>query len=156
PANINAFTKRSVAALAGQGLVAAARDTYPHDGVTHSYVLGFAEVEVDVETGVYKVLDYLAVGDVGTVLHPRTLGAQLMGGSLQGIGHAMSQKWVYDRQYGVALAKRFYQTRPPTILDAPAKMQWAAVDIPDPETPTGVRGVGEPPVGAGFGAVLSA
>jgi CO/xanthine dehydrogenase Mo-binding subunit len=54
------------------------------------------------------------------------------------------------------LAKRFHHTRPPTILDAPLNMQWAAVDIPDPETPVGVRGVGEPPVGAGFGAVLNA
>jgi CO/xanthine dehydrogenase Mo-binding subunit len=156
PENINAFTKRSVAQLAGQGLVVAARDTYPRDGVTHSYVVGFAEVEVDVETGKYHVLDYLAVGDVGTVLHPHSLGGQLLGGSLQGIGHAMSQKWVYDQHYGVALAKRFYQTRPPSILDAPTNMQWAAVDLPDPGNPVGVRGVGEPPVGAGFTAVLNA
>jgi xanthine dehydrogenase molybdenum-binding subunit len=156
PENVNAFTKRSVAALAGQGLLAVARDTYPRDGVSNSYVAGFAEVEVDLETGHYHVLDYLAVADVGTVLHPRSLGGQIMGGSLQGIGHAMSQKWVYDQQYGVPLAKRFYQTRPATILDAPARMEWAALDIPDPETPVGVRGVGEPPVGAGFAAVLNA
>jgi xanthine dehydrogenase molybdenum-binding subunit len=156
PEEINAFTKKSVVALAGQGLVAAARDTYKRDGSSYSTVVGFAEVEVDVETGQYKVLDYLAVGDVGTVLHPRALGAQLLGGSLQGIGHAMTYKWVYDQHYGVALAKRFYQMRPMSILDAPANMAWAAVDIPDPETPVGVRGVGEPPVGAGLGAVLSA
>jgi CO/xanthine dehydrogenase Mo-binding subunit len=35
-------------------------------------------------------------------------------------------------------------------------MRWAAVEIPDPETPVGARGVGEPPVGAGFAAVLNA
>jgi CO/xanthine dehydrogenase Mo-binding subunit len=35
-------------------------------------------------------------------------------------------------------------------------MQYAALDIPDPETPVGARGVGEPPVGAGVGAVLAA
>ena len=51
PANVNRMTKASVAALAGQGLVAAARDTYPHDGATYSYVASFAEVQVDVETG---------------------------------------------------------------------------------------------------------
>jgi xanthine dehydrogenase molybdenum-binding subunit len=156
PENVNAFTKRSVAALAGQGLLAVARDTYPRDGISNSYVAGFAEVEVDLETGQYHVVDYLAVADVGTVLHPRSLGAQVMGGSLQGIGHTMSQKWVYDQHYGVPLAKRFYQTRPATILDAPARMEWAAVDIPDPETPVGVRGVGEPPVGAGMAAVANA
>ena len=71
-----------------------------------------------------------------------------------GIGHALRQKWVYDQHYGVPLAKRFYQNKPPTILDAPANMQWDALDIPDPETPVGARGIGEPPVAAGFGAVL--
>jgi CO/xanthine dehydrogenase Mo-binding subunit len=156
PENVNAFTKRSVAALAGQGLVAVARDSYPRDGATHSYVVSFAEVEVDVETGHYQLLDYLAVADVGTVLHPKVLGGQVMGGSLQGMGHAMSQKWVYDQHYGVPLAKRFHYSKPPSILDAPAKMQWAALDLPDPETPVGVRGVGEPPVGAGFSVVLNA
>jgi CO/xanthine dehydrogenase Mo-binding subunit len=156
PDDVNTYTKQSVTALAGQGLVGVARDTYRHDGQTQSYVVGFAEVEVDVETGKYQVLDYLAVGDVGTVLHPRVLGGQLLGGSLQGMGHAMSQKWVYDQRYGLPLAKRFHHTRPPTILDAPLNMRWAALDIPDPETPVGVRGVGEAPVGAGFGAVLNA
>ena len=126
-----------------------ARDTYPHDGATHSFVAGFAEVEVDVETGKYHILDYLAVADVGTVIHPRALGGQVLGRSMLGIGHAIGQKWVYDQHYGVPLAKRFYQNKPPTILDAPAKMQWAALDIPDPETPVGARGIGEPPVAAG-------
>jgi xanthine dehydrogenase molybdenum-binding subunit len=35
-------------------------------------------------------------------------------------------------------------------------MQWAALDIPDPETPVGARGIGEPPVGGGCGAILNA
>lgn len=156
PEDVNEFTKRSIAALAGQGLLAAARDAYPRDGSTHSYVVAFAEVEVDVETGQYHVLDYLAVADVGTIIHPRGLGGQILGGSLQGMGHATSMKWVYDQHYGVPLAKRFYQNRPMSILDAPTRMQWAALDIPDPETPVGARGVGEPPVGAGFSVVLNA
>ena len=54
------------------------------------------------------------------------------------------------------LATRFHHTKPLTILDVPVGMKHAAVDIPDPETPVGARGVGEPPVGAGFGAVLAA
>ena len=44
----------------------------------------------------------------------------------------------------------------PTILDAPRSYEFAALDIPDPETPVGARGIGEPPVGAGMGAVLNA
>ncbi|HEX4347118.1 MAG TPA: xanthine dehydrogenase family protein molybdopterin-binding subunit [Vicinamibacterales bacterium] len=156
PTDINAFTVRSATALAGQGLMAVARDNYKHDGQTLSYVAGFAEVEVDVETGKYDLLDYLAVADVGTVIHPRTLGGQVLGRSMLGIGHAIGQKWVYDQHYGVPLAKRFYQNKPPTILDAPQHMAWDAVNRPDPETPVGARGIGEPPVGAGCNAILNA
>src|SRR2546429_696332 len=156
PANINAFTKRSATALAGQGLMGVARDTYKHDGNSLSFVASFAEVEVDVETGVYHIVDFLAVADVGTVIHPAALGGQILGRSMLGIAHAIGQKWVYDQHYGVALAKRFHYNKPPTILDAPMKMAWAALDIPDPETPVGARGIGEPPVAAGCCAVLNA
>ncbi len=156
PTDINAVTKASATALAGQGLMGVARDNYPRDGQSKSYVAGFAEVEVDVETGKYVVLDFLAVADVGRVIHPRNLGGQTLGGIMLGLGHAVSQKWVYDQHYGVPLAKRFHYNKPPTILDAPQKMQWAALDIPDPETPVGARGVGESPVGAGFSAVMNA
>jgi CO/xanthine dehydrogenase Mo-binding subunit len=156
PDEINNFTKTSAKALAGQGLMAVAKDTYPRDGQSQSYVVGFAEVEVDTETGVVTVLDYAAVGDVGTILNPRGLKGQLFGGSMLGLGHAKTQRWAYDQHYGVALARRFYQNKPPTILDAPQAFVGDAVDIPDPETPTGVRGVGEPPVGAGYGAIMNA
>jgi xanthine dehydrogenase molybdenum-binding subunit len=156
PDNINAFTKTSATALAGQGLMGVARDTYPRDGSTHSFVSAFAEVEVDVETGNYHIVDYVAVADVGTVIHPRSLGGQVLGRSMLGIGHAIGQHWVYDQHYGLPLAKRFHQNKPPTILDAPQKMTWDAVNIADPETPVGARGIGEPPVAAGCCAVLNA
>ncbi|HZR26596.1 MAG TPA: molybdopterin cofactor-binding domain-containing protein, partial [Vicinamibacterales bacterium] len=156
PENINAFTKTSATALAGQGLMGVARDTYPRDGVTHSYVTAFAEVEVDTETGKYHIVDYLAVADVGTVIHPHALGGQVMGRSMLGIAHAIGHHWIYDQHYGLPLAKRFYQNKPPTILDAPQKMAWDAVNLPDPETPVGARGIGEPPVAAGCCAVLNA
>jgi CO/xanthine dehydrogenase Mo-binding subunit len=156
PADINAMTKASATALAGQGLMGVARDTYGRDGTSKSYVAGFAEVEVDVETGKFTILDFLAVADVGTVIHPRNLGGQTLGGIMLGVGHAIGQKWVYDQHYGVPLAKRFHYNKPPTILDAPQNMQWAALDIPDPETPVGARGVGEAPVGAGCTAVMNA
>jgi xanthine dehydrogenase molybdenum-binding subunit len=156
PADLNRMTKASVAALAGQGLVAAARDAYPHDGVTHSYVASFAEVEVDVETGKYGIVDFLAYADVGTVIHPHALGGQVLGRSTLGIGHAIGQKWVFDPRYGIMVSTRFYQNKPPTILDVPVDMQWGALDIPDPETPVGARGIGEPPVGGGCCAILNA
>jgi xanthine dehydrogenase molybdenum-binding subunit len=156
PKEINKFTVASANALAGQGLMAVAKDVYPRDGVTHSYVATFAEVEVDLETGQYHIVDFLAYADVGTVIHPNALGGQILGRSILGIGHAIGQKWVYDQHYGLPVAKRFHHTKPPTILDVPQKMQWAAVGIPDPETPIGARGIGEPPVGGGCAAILNA
>jgi xanthine dehydrogenase molybdenum-binding subunit len=154
--DLNKATKTSIAALAGQGLVAAARDTYPRDGVTHSFVASFAEVEVDVETGHYHIVDFLAYADVGSVIHPNALGGQILGRSTLGIGHAISQKWVMDPHYGIMVSRRFHHTKPPTIMDIPVDMQWEALDIPDPETPVGARGVGEPPVGGGCAAILNA
>src|SRR3984885_3499857 len=68
-ADLNKRTKASAAALAGQGLLAAAMDNYPRDGATFSYVASFAEVEVDVDTGKYNVVDFLAYADVGSVIH---------------------------------------------------------------------------------------
>ena len=156
PDDVNKFTKASIAAVAGQGLVAAAKDKYPRDGQTFSYVASFAEVEVDVETGKYEIIDFLAVADVGTVIHPKSLSGQILGRSMLGIGHAIGQKWVFDPHYGHTISLRFYHTKPPTILDVPVNMQWAALDIPDPETPVGARGIGEPPVGGGCGAILNA
>jgi len=156
PPDVHKLTKQSVAKLQGHGLVVSAKDKYPRDGDTYSYVASFAEVEVDVETGKYYLTDFLAYADVGTVLHPRSLGGQVLGRSILGIAHAIGQKWVLDPQYGITVAKRFYQNKPPTILDVPVDMQWEALDIPDPETPVGSRGIGEPPVGGGCAAVLNA
>ena len=154
--NLNAVTVTSARALAGQGLVAAARDTYAHEGSTWSFVVGFALVELDVETGQIDLKEYTAVTDCGTVVHPRSLAAQLHGGAVQGFGIARSQKWVFDPQWGVSFAKRFYTARPPGILDVPLEMKWGAVNKPDPQTPVGAKGIGEPPVGAGSAAVASA
>ena len=154
--DVNRYTKQAAAALAGQGFVASARDKYPRDGQTHSYVASFAEVEVDLETGKYHIVDFMTYADVGTVLHPRALGGQVLGRSVLGIGHAIGQKWVMDPAYGATLSRRFHHSKPPTILDLPSNMKWAAVDLPDPETPVGSRGIGEPPVGGGFAAVLNA
>jgi len=154
--DLNAMTKRAAAMHAGVGLMGVAKDNYPRNGTTYSFVIGFAEVEVDVETGKVTLVDYLGVGDVGTVVNPRSLLAQIKGGSCLGIAHALQQKWVFDQKYGLMVSRRFHYTKPLTILDIPASMQADAVNLPDPETPVGARGVGEPPVGAGYGAVLNA
>ena len=101
-------------------------------------------------------LDYTAIGDSGTIIHPRAYGGQLLGRSVLGMSHALSLKTVYDQHYGLSMTQRFYQSRPPTLLDVPRNMQWEALNIPDPETPVGARGIGEPPVAAGACAILNA
>jgi len=157
PADIHAMTKASATALAGLGVMGVAKDTYPHDGSTHSFVIGFAEVEVDVETGALRLVDYTAIADVGTVVNPRSLSGQLLGGGCMGIGHALTQRWTFDPHYGMPVTRRFHHVRPLTILDVPPDgMHTEALDIRDPDGPVGARGVGEPPVGAGAGAVLAA
>jgi xanthine dehydrogenase molybdenum-binding subunit len=153
---VHPYTRQSVAAHAGEGLVASAKDDYPHDGNSFSFLACFAEVETDLETGKYYITDYLGYADVGTVLHPAALGGQVLGRSTLGIGHAIGQKWVIDPQYGVTVAERFYTNRPPTILDVPVDMKWNALNIPDPETPVGARGCGEPPVGGGCASITNA
>ena len=156
PEDINPYTAKSATNLAGEGLMGVARDNFGRDGDTYTFVIGFAEVEVDVETGHVRVVDYASAADCGVILHPRSLGAQINGGSIQGFGHAMKQRWVYDQHWGLPVAKRFYSSKPPTILDVPLHMKWGALDIPDPQTPVGAKGIGEPPQGSGAGAVLSA
>jgi CO/xanthine dehydrogenase Mo-binding subunit len=156
PEDIHPSTKAAATALAGLGLMGVAKDVYPRDGTTYSFVAGFAEVEVDLETGKPTLIEYLGTADIGTVINPRSMEAQVAGGSCLGIGHALFQKWAHDPQYGAALAKRFHHTKPLTILDIPTVLSAMAVELPDPETPVGARGVGEPPVGAAYGAVMNA
>jgi CO/xanthine dehydrogenase Mo-binding subunit len=156
PKEINAMTRSAATASAGLGLMGVARDNLPRDGQTYSFMAGFTEVEVDVETGVYQVIDYLGVADVGTVLHPRNLGGQIHGGGVQGMGHVLAQRLVYDKHYGAGLAKRLHHNKPPTILDIPRSMSWAAVGTPDPTNPIGAKGIGEPSVGAGGASLLCA
>jgi CO/xanthine dehydrogenase Mo-binding subunit len=153
---LHQMTRASALALAGQGLMGVAKDEFPHQGQIFSFIAAFAEVEVDTDTGAHKILEYLPVADVGTVLHPRSLGAQLHGGGIQGFGHAFSQNIVYEPHYGKLVSRRFYQNRPPTILDVPRSMEWEALNIPDPQSPVGAKGVGEVAALAGSAAVLCA
>ena len=158
PDDINPMTVSSATALAGVGVMGVAKDNYQSGGRVQSYCIGFAEVEIDTETGSMNLKDYRVATDCGTVINPRTLAAQLHGGGIQGFSEALGRKWIYDRRWGLQVSKRFYSNRPPTLLDVPNKqeMEWVAANLPDPFTPVGARGVGEPSHGAGAGAVLCA
>ncbi len=154
--DMNPMTKASVAALAGTGLVGAARDNLPITGSPAAFVVGMAEVELDVETGQFEILDYLAVADCGTVIHPQGLATQIKGGAVMGIGMATLERHIYDPQNGLPGSVGLYQAKPASYLDVPAVMQSHAVDQPDPQSPLGTKGVGEPVMGAASAAVLCA
>src|SRR6201988_2504627 len=133
-----------------------AKDEFPQRGDIYSFIAAFAEVEVDTDTGEHRIVEYLPVGDVGTVLHPPSLGAQPHGGAIQGFGHALTQNIVYEPRYGKLLSRRFHHNKPPTILDIPLEMGWEAVNIPETSNPVGAKGVGEVAGLAGSAAVLCA
>ena len=158
PEDINGMTTASATALAGQGLMGVAKDNYEEGGRRMSFVAGFAEVEVDIETGNIKLVDYAAGSDAGTILHPKTYEGQIFGGAIQGFSVALSSKWVYDKNWGLLVAKRFYSNRPPGILDVPHEqpMKWGNADLPDPFNPLGAKGIGEAAQGAGSAAVANA
>jgi len=117
---------------------------------------GFAGVEVDLETGEVELLDYVAVADCGTVIHPQGLSQQMKGATVWGVGMAMFERQIYDPQNGLPGNIGLEQCRVPTYLDVPSTMAWDAVDLPEPQNPVGTRGIGEPPMGAAAAAIVCA
>ncbi|HJU91036.1 MAG TPA: xanthine dehydrogenase family protein molybdopterin-binding subunit [Gemmatimonadaceae bacterium] len=105
-----------------------------------------AEVEVDVETGVVRVLRITAVHDVGRVINPTLAESQVEGGILQGLGYALFEERVLDDSIGVPLNPTMHDYKIPTLADVP-ELDVTLLDIADPAANhTGARGLGEPPI----------
>lgn len=153
---LNPVTRGAAGMIAGTGLVGIARDDMPREGITPAFAAGFAEIELDLETGKFRLLDYLGVADCGTVLHPQGLATQIKGGAVMGIGMATLEHMVYDPSNGLPANVGLYQAKPPSYLDVPSRMQTSAVNIPDPQNPVGAKGVGEPLMGCAGAAILCA
>ncbi len=156
PEDIHEVTQRAVQGLAGSGLIGVGKDKLPVRGTVPGLTVGFAEIELDLETGKHEIVDFLAVAECGTVVHPLGLAGQLRGGAVWGFGMASLERHVYDPQNGLPANVGYYQTKPPSYLDVPAAMEWTAVDIADPDNPVGARGVGEPAMGSATAAVMCA
>ena len=156
PDDINPMTTAAVAGVAGSGLVGVAKDNYDISAIPPALAAGFMMIELDIETGDVEILDYTGSIDCGTVIHPQSLATQIKGGAVMGIGLASKERIVYDPQNGVAANVGFYQAKPPSYLDVPATMEWTAVDIADPQSPLGTRGMGEPVMGCAASAMISA
>lgn len=127
-------------------------------GAGPSYGTHIVDVEVDPATGKVDILRYTAVQDAGTAIHPSYVEGQIQGGAVQGIGWALNEEYYYDAAGRLANAS-FLDYRMPTALDLPM-IETIVVEVPNPDHPFGVRGVGEcgivPPLAAIANAVAEA
>ncbi|NQV69622.1 MAG: xanthine dehydrogenase family protein molybdopterin-binding subunit [Pseudohongiella sp.] len=156
PEDINPLTQLAVQGLAGTGLIGVAKDNIPGQGTPPGLIVGFCEIEMDTQTGKFEILDYTAIADCGTVVHPKNFDNAMRGGAVWGLGMANLERHVYDPQNGLPANTGLYQSKPPTYMDVSVDTKMGAVNIPDPQNPTGGRGIGEPTQGASAAALASA
>jgi aerobic carbon-monoxide dehydrogenase large subunit len=115
-----------------------------YDPINFSFPGGahIAEVEIDPDTCVVKLVNYTAVDDVGTVINPMIVEGQLHGGIAQGIGQALCENCVYDSASGQLLSGSFMDYCMPRADDLP-RMTVSTHSTPSAHTPMGVKGCGE-------------
>lgn len=116
----------------------------------------FAEVEVDVETGQIRLLDFLAVQDSGTVVNPQVLKNQVIGGAICGSGFAIYEHLVFDENTGAIQNANLLDYKLLRCADFPHQAEVLFEESPDPVGPFGARGAGESPIAAGISAVAQA
>jgi len=123
-------------------------------GAAPGCAVNIADVSVDRETGVARVMRFTAIQDAGIAIHPDYVEGQMQGGAVQGIGWALSEELMYDER-GVLLNAGFLDYRLPVCSDLPM-MDTQIIEVPNPAHPYGVRGVGETPICAPMAAVAIA
>jgi aerobic carbon-monoxide dehydrogenase large subunit len=101
-----------------------------------------AYVEVDPETGIVDVLDYVAVDDAGTLINPLLAAGQIHGGVVQGIGQAIWEEVSYDRDNGQLMSSSLLDYAVPRAECVP-NIRSSFQITPSPTNPIGVKGIGE-------------
>jgi CO/xanthine dehydrogenase Mo-binding subunit len=143
-------------ALTGGPITAAA--SVNAGGMAPGFSTQFCDVEVDAETGKVTILRFVAAQDVGKAIHPSYVEGQIQGGVAQGIGWALNEEYIYDRQGRLDNAG-FLDYRVPVASDMPM-IEPILVEVPNPAHPYGAKGVGEvnivPPMAAIANAIDSA
>ncbi|MBX7166913.1 MAG: xanthine dehydrogenase family protein molybdopterin-binding subunit [Pirellulales bacterium] len=114
------------------------------EGSTNTFGTQIADVEVDPETGKVTILRYTVIQDAGCAVHPSYVEGQMQGGAVQGIGWALNEEYVFDDADRMTNAS-YLDYRIPTALDLPM-IDTIIVEVPNPDHPYGVRGVGETPI----------
>jgi carbon-monoxide dehydrogenase large subunit len=114
-----------------------------------------AEVEIDPETGVAAVVAYAAVDDCGVVLDETLTEGQVCGGLAQGLGQALLEHGVYDRESGQILTGAFTDYAMPRADHMPP-LAGAFHPVPCTTNPIGVKGVGEAGTTGALAAIMNA
>jgi len=113
-----------------------------------------AAVEVDIETGVSKIIKYVHVHDAGTIINQQVVDSQIHGGIVQGIGEALYESLDYDID-GRLLNTSFSNYLIPTSVEAP-DIEIAHFETPSPFSETGSKGMGEAPIIGSKAVILDA
>lgn len=128
------------------------------DGAGVSFASHICDVEVDPETGRTEILRYTVVQDAGKAIHPDYVEGQMQGAAAQGIGWALNEEYIYGKD-GLLQNPGFLDYRIPVCSDLPF-IDTKILEIPNPNHPYGIRGVGEtsivPPLAAIGNAVSEA
>ena len=135
----------------GPIMATVSKNTGGHMGVVGAHMV---DVEVDRETGHVKILRYTASQDVGRAIHPAYVEGQIQGGVAQGVGWALNEEFIYDKNGRLDNAG-FLDYRIPVASDLPT-IDAVMVEIPNPAHPYGVKGVGEIPLVPPLAAIASA
>ena len=114
-----------------------------------------AEVEVDVDTGVVRVIKVVAIQDAGTVVNRLTFESQIVGGVIQGISYALFESRVMDPKHGVMLNTNLEAYKIAGSCDMPEIVP-VVFDVANGFNTAGVAGLGEPTVIPTAGAVANA
>ena len=116
-----------------------------HQSLTHcpNFQAGFAEIEVDTETDIIKVLKFVMAHDIGRAINPQNVEGSLEGGAAQGLGYALSEDLIIDKKTGKVLTDSFATYKMTSTLDMP-DVEIILVEEPAPTGPFGAKGVGEP------------
>ena len=155
PEDLAEWTQIAVSRLAGSGFMGVYHDP-AHSGNPPGFTVTALEIELDTETGKIDIKDIVSVGECGTVMHPQGLKNQLVGGVVWGVGLSVLERHLYDPQNGLPASTGYWQSKVPTYLDTPLKIETGWVDLPDPENPVGARGIGEPTQGSVSAALNAA
>jgi CO/xanthine dehydrogenase Mo-binding subunit len=112
------------------------------------------DVEIDPQTGFVSPIRYTAFQDVGRAISPDYVEGQMQGAAVQGVGWALNEEYIYSDK-GLLQNAGFLDYRMPVASDVPM-IDTVMIEVPNPNHPYGVRGVGEPPLISAPAAVANA